>query len=199
MCTTTVAQRILDALQARISNESVFSVFDITTDARDGTDEQIRHKDVKRIVTNEFKTGQFPDDYDKEVIQLDMMDKPNVIVYYPDGKSASDHPKALKQSTIPTNIPVNSIPLKSSMGGNTKDGKEYICKVTAEGRVNIPKNILTQVSCSNGTYDILFNGKEIFYKTLNTDGRLRIAKSDLGDGDTFKVGVDIAMNVITIE
>jgi hypothetical protein len=203
MCTAIIAQEILDALQARVSNGSVFSAFDITTDARDGTDERINHKDVKRIVNREFGLGQFPG-YNKEVIQLDMMDNPNVIVYYPDGKSASDHPKALKQSAIPTNIPVSpsdssapSTP-KSFMGGNTKDGDEYICKVTAEGRVNIPENILRQVNAQGGTYDVWFQGK-VLYKKPNTDGRLRIAKSELDGGDKFRVRVIPANNTILIE
>jgi len=198
MCTATIAQNILDALQARINNSSVFSAFDVTTDVRDGMGERVSHKDVRRIVSREFGTGQFPGYYNKEVIQLDIMDKPNVGVYYPDGKSASDHPKALKQAVTPSSVPVSSGSSKSKMGGNTKDGHEYVCKATAEGRVNIPMTVLKQAHFQGGNYDIYFQGN-IIYKKPNTDGRLRIVKSELGGGDTFRISVDSPTSNILIE
>lgn len=197
MCTAIVAQKILDALQAKVINGDVFSAFDITTDARDGIDERVNHKDVRRIVACEFNKRLFAG-YNKEVIQLDIMDKPNVAVYYPDEKSASDHPKALKQSVIPSSIPVNSGSSNSRMGGNTKDGNIHVCKVTAENRVNIPMKILKQVDLQGGTYDIWFRGT-FLYKMPNTDGRLRISKSELNNGDKFRIWAASRTSTIVIE
>lgn len=193
-----IAQNILDALQARIDNGSIFSAFDITTDVRDGIGERVSHKDVRRIVSSEFGIGQFLGHYNKEIIHLDIMDKPNVAVYYPDGKSAYDHPKALKQDVVPVSVPVRSGSSKSKMGGNTKDGHEYVCKATAEGRVNIPKKVLKQAHSQGGSYDIYFQGN-IIYKRPNTDGHLRILKSELGGGDTFRISIDSPANNILIE
>lgn len=205
MCTAVVAQEILDSLQARIDNKSVFSAFDVTTDARDRTDDRISHRDVRNIVHNEFNTGQFPDDYNQDVIELDVPNNPQVIVYFPDGKSALDHPKALQPApiaTAPTGFAAtssqSSTPTKTRKGGKTKDGDSYVCKATSEGRISIPYELLVQVKTQGGSYDIAYYGKT-FYKKPNADGRVRIRTSELDNGTEFKIAVDTTYDTIVIE
>jgi hypothetical protein len=223
MCTMTVAQEILGALQARIANGSVFSAYDVTTDARDRTKENVSHREVRDIVHNEWITGQFPANYKMDVIELDVPNNPRVVVYFPDGKSASDHPKALKvdnsQAAPATDdneddggVPLSSfpgIPASSvsnwshptstlKLGGHTKVGDTYVCNVTAEGRVTIPKQLLSKIQPVGGTYDVSFMGRVLYYQP-NGDGRVRIAQSRLDDSSKFKVSVDVQKNLIMVE
>lgn len=217
MCTVTVAQYILDALMARIKNQSVFTAYDVTKDARDLTKDNVSHRDVRNIVHNEFMTGQFPSEYNQEPIELSVPNNPVAIVYFPDGKSAFDHPLALNPNSAPAPIPTKTTTVPASMGvsqgtstfpttktkkgGSVKDGDGYICELTSENRLNVPKSLLTQLHIdwqNGGTYDIIFSGK-LICKAANDDGRVRIAKSELGTGDKYRVSVDTTNNTIVVE
>ncbi len=194
MCTPVIAQVILDALSARLKNRSVFSAFDVTTDTRDGTTDRIDHSDVREIVRQEFGKGNFPDDYNQEAISLDIPGQSVAIVYFPDDKSALDHPRALQPTTpatssAPTASPQAAQSSSPKQGGNTKDGDDFICRVTAEGRINVPNALLKQVTTVHGgSYDVSIGSKTL-YITPNAEGRVRISKADLGSGDTFRVSV----------
>ena len=102
-----------------------------------------------------------------------------------------DHPKALQLAISIT--PLNSSQAISfssfKQGGSTKVGNDYICKVTAEGRINVPKALLKQVSAIGGTFDISIDG-EIIYKKPTVEGRVRISRRNLGDGDSFRISID---------
>ena len=199
MCTAVAAQCILDALNARIKNGSVFTAFDVTKDARDASPtERISHRDVRRIVHNEFSGGQFPDDYRQDTIELDAPNNPVAIVYYPDGKLPTDHPKAMQTPNQPA--PVQNAPVQNAAPNSnksSKDGDDYICKVTSEGRVNIPKELCQQVANVGGTIDVSFNGS-VLYKKMTADGRVRINNSDLGGADEYRVALDKQANTIVI-
>lgn len=204
MCTATVAQEILDALQARIDNGSVFTAFDVTTDVRDSTRDRIKHRDVRRIVHEEYQTGQFPDNYNRvDGVELDVPSSPLVIVYYPDGKSASDHPKALRATapqtaTVgPPSVSQTTAPV-TKQGGHIKDGDGFICTETAKGVINIPDAIVKGVTPSGGTYDIIIGGSTV-YKAPDGQGRLRISSSILGGGSKFKLTVNTNNNTIVVE
>lgn len=213
MCNATAlaAQAVLDVLSNAIKNGRVFTAFDITTDARDGTAEPIAHSDSREIVHNEFVTNEFPDNYNQGNVELEVAGHPTVIVYFPDGKSPEDHPKALNPvssafnaSPTPTigRIPSATIAPKASttkLGGKTKDGDSFICNVTCDGRVNVPKELYSQVSPDGGTFDVQFNGTIIYKKPIGKDDRLVLKKSDLKGGRKFRVGVDVAANSITVE
>lgn len=200
MCTAVIAQEILDALQARIDNKSVFTAFDVTTDARDKTTDHISHRDVRRIVHEEFDTGQFPDTYNREDF-LSLKNGQTAMCYYPDGKSAADHPEALQVAP-----PIGQVPpyvkqaqaASTKKGGSTKDGDAYICEETSKGVINIPKALVDEVGSVGGNYDIDINGTIVF-KAPDGQGRLRIASSKLGGGSKFRLKVDVANNTITVE
>ncbi len=206
MCTATVAQEILDALQSRLDNGSVFTAFDVTGDVRDkNPGDKIKHRDVRRIVHEEYQTGQFPDNYNRQDgVELDVPQSPLVIVYYPDGKTALDHPKAL-QSTAPQTATVAppsvsraATSTSSNKGGCVKDGNGFICSETSKGVINFPDAIVKAVTPSGGTYDIIIGGDTV-YKAPDGQGRLRISSSKLGGGDRFKLTVDTSNNTIVVE
>ena len=199
MCTATMAQRILNALQARLNNLSVFTAHDVTIDARDTTDENVRHSEVRNIVHNEFLTGQFPANYNREEF-LDLTNGHTAICYYPDGKSPYDHPMAMaapSQAPAPTTNVSTQVTASTRQGGNVKDGDGYICTVTKENRINVPKDITDKVSLNGGTIDINVVGQAMIYRTPNKDGRIRISSTELGGGSKFRLEVD--NNTIKIE
>jgi len=207
MCTATVAQEILNALQTRIDIGSVFTAFDVTSDVRDSNPgNKIKHRDVRRIVHEEYQTGQFPDNYNRvDGIELDVPQSPLVIVYYPDGKSGSDHPKALQPTPassgfapVPPSMRVQTGSITSKQGGSVKDGDGFICSETAKGVINIPDAIVKGVTPSGGTYDISVDG-DIIYKAPDGQGRLRISSSVLGGGSKFKLTVNTSNNTIVVE
>ena len=205
MCNATAlaAQAILDALSNAIKNGRVFTAFDITTDARDGTDERIDHTDSREIVHNEFTTGEFPDEYNRQE-QLELNNGQIAICYYPDGKVAEDHPAAAQHTatTSPSTSPVaalNTAAPTAKTGGKTKDGDGFIVNVTSEGRLNVPKELFSQVSADGGTFDVQFNGTILYKKPIGSEERLVLKKSELKGGSKFKVGVDVAANTITVE
>ncbi len=212
MCNATAlaAQAVLDALSNRLKNDSVFTAFDITTDARDGTHEHIAHLDSREIVHNEFDTGEFPDKYNKEEF-LALITGHVAICYYPDGKSAEDHPLAVQGSIAAAAPPIGRIPSAivaaktaqaaptTKQGGKTKDGDSFICNVTCDGRVNVPKELYSQVTADGGTFDVQFNGTIIYKKPIGAKDRLVLTKSDLNGGKRFRVGVNFGANTITLE
>ncbi len=209
MCKATAlaAQAILDALSNAIKNGKVFTAFDITTDARDGTDENIDHQDCREIVHNEYAIGEFPDEYNREEF-LALTNGQTAICYYPDGKSAEDHPLAVQGSTAISSpaagasvAPSTPIPSTTTakQGGKTKDGDGFICKVTCDGRINVPKDLYSQISADGGTFDVQFQGSILYKKPIGAHDRLVLKKSDLKGGTQFKVGVDVSANTITVE
>lgn len=201
--TVAASQRILDALAARIANGSVFTAYDVTTDARDGTDDRIDHPDVQGIVHNEWMTGQFPSEYNRDdQVTLDKApSQPLAIMYYPDSKNPQHHPLVSSSQVpsasgpmtghyqpSPTAVPASVI-TPPKKGGNVKiDDVTYECSVTAEGRINVPKSLLDQCDCIGGTYDVSV-GSNTIYKAKNSDGRVRIRASELGGGSKFRVSV----------
>ncbi len=205
--TPVVSQAILTALAARIANQDVFTAYDVTTDARDGTTDNVRHRDVRDIVANEFAVDQFPDDYNREAIELDVPGNPYAMVYFPDGKTAQDHPKAAQQIAQPQVAPpVAPIPpyvsqaqasSTTKQGGAVKDGDGFICSVTSKGVINIPHSIVSKVTPNGGSYDLQVGGS-LICKRPDGDGRLRISSSKLGGGSQFRLEVS-THNTITIE
>jgi len=204
--TAVAAQRILDALLARIKNGSIFTAYDVTIDARDGTDDNIRHSDTRNIVHQEFTTGEFPDEYNREEF-LELKNGHVAICYYPDGKSAFDHPEAVanqsvaqaqQSATAPAPIVATATTAPTTkLGGSVKDGGGYICSETKKGVINIPDAIVKAVTPNGGTYDIQIDGGGVIYKAPDGKGRLRIASSKLGGGSKFRL--EVVTNTITVE
>ena len=203
MITANASQVVLNMLMACIKNGRVFTAYDVTVDARDGTDERIDHEDVRNIVHNEFVTGEFPDEYNREEF-LELNNGSTAICYYPDSKAATDHPLAAQVqpsagfSTTSTTSPAQAVAApKTKQGGSVKDGSGFICSETSKGVINIPDEIVKAVTPNGGTYDIQIDGGGIIYKAPDGKGRLRIASSKLGGGSKFRL--EVVTNTITVE
>jgi hypothetical protein len=210
--TATASQHILTALLARIKNQSVFTAHDVKVDARDMTDENIRHDDVRSIVHNEYLTGEFPDEYNRDEF-LELKNGHHAVCYYPDGKTSGDHPMAMYPKAPPIgqapasitspvaalNHAVANAAPKAKQGGSVKDGNGFICSETSKGVINIPKDIVDKATKSGDTYDIAINGGTVVYKAPDGKGRLRIASSKLGGGDKFRLEVSAAGVIIIVQ
>lgn len=210
--TAEATQFVLNALAAMLEGKKVFTAHDVKVAARektntDGTNEKIYHDDVREIVHNEFNIGEFPDEYNKEEF-LALTNGHTAICYYPDGKTAEDHPMAVQGQSAaaqPTSSPISSLidnattaAPKPKQGGSVKDGNGFICSETSKGVINIPGEIVKDMTLTGGTYDIQINaGGEMIYKAPDGKGRLRIASSKLGTGSKFRL--EIIANTITVE
>ena len=199
MCTATVAQVILDSLNKMTSAGKVFTAYDVTVEARKQTRDNIRHNDVRKIVGQEFGTNQMPANYLREQTLLETDAGPQlVLVYFPDDKDESDHPKAIKDEEEDNIfLTPSSVVFQAH---KAIDDSEIIVEPTKEGRINIPKKIIDKVIPDNGFYDIVFLGK-IIHRCKNQDGRMRIHRHWIGNGvgTKFKVVYISGTNSIGIE
>lgn len=192
MCNVLIANTIVEVLDENIQNGEVFTAFDITSSARAKTDDNVRHDDVRNIVNNEFVSQQMAG-YDRELCVLDLSDSPSAFVYFPDTKSASDHPLVSGSGVILSNTSVNTV----STPVISLDDDEY--KTTKEGRVQIPRKLLSQVTPNAGTYDLIINGS---YRGATPDARgdIRIGLRQFGIKDSkVKLTVDTTNNSINID
>ena len=205
-------QHILNVLSAKLEKEEVFTAFDVTTATRSMSSENIDHSDVREIVHNEFNTGEFPVNYNQGPIELTVINNPVAIVYYTDGSRPTDHPLARQHTgtNSPSTSPVAALgitapssaapnPKRTKLGGKAKDGDGFICNVTCDGRVNIPKEIYAQVRPDGGVFDVQISGSIRYKKPIGVDDRLVLTKSDLAGGQKFRVDVDVAANTINVE
>ena len=216
MCTATAAQVILDTLAQMTKDGKIFTAYDVTVEARKQTRENIRHNDVRRIVSQEFLTNQFPANYLREMELLET-DNGNqeVNVFFPDDKSSSDHPKAVTKisnsSPVPSvpvsnHAPVSSHSCSCSVASPNNNSIFFVdCESTKEGRINVPKGIVDLATPSNGLYDIdlvkyIASGR-LVRQMPNKDGRLRINKKLVGNGlgTKFRVSYIANANIICIE
>ena len=181
MCTMTEATIILETLADKILARDVFTVFDVTTEARKETDENIRHSDVRRIVNEEFGKGNLGD-YDRDLCNLELDNNPLANVFYPSGKLASEHSLVSVDDSDDDNV-VNA------------DGSQT---VTAEGRINVPKKLLDKVSSVAGSFDFMVNGT-IVPRRPNADGRIRFSVEKLNLGDKVTLSADLDNNTIVID
>lgn len=99
---TTVPQEVADVLTEHVNSGKTFTAYDITTEARKRTNQNVRHRDVRDYVHTEFQTTLFGGNYSQTPIMLNVPGNPQAICYHPDGTDANDHPKALKPSQMGT-------------------------------------------------------------------------------------------------
>jgi hypothetical protein len=208
MCNVLVANTIVELLEQKVLNGEVFTAFDVTSAARATTDDNVRHNDVRNIVNNEFITSQMAG-YERELCTLDLSGSPQAFVYFPDTKSASDHPLVSADSVDLTDdsdddtdshdsfarIPTTS---DTSTDNDVVLGDDEV-KTTKEGRVQIPRNLTSQVTPNGGTIDVLVNGT---LKCASKDARgdVRICLKQFGISDSkVKVTVDTTNNTINVE
>jgi len=209
MCDVTVAKTIVEVLDEAVKNQEVFTAYDITIKARKLSDDTIFHsgntifhKDVKNIVVNKFVTQQMPG-YNRELCKINKLGKPEALVYYPDGKSVSDHSLVLS-APILDNAVTPDDDLDDDFDDDDFDDEEIVVSkdvynLTAEGRVNIPKTLLDKVAPSAGGYDVLVSGT-LRSIAPNKDSRVRVSLKNMGiSSSKVRMTVDTSNNTINIE
>lgn len=190
-CNSTVANTILEMIAELCKNLEVFTAYDVTLAARKVTSDNVVHNDVRVIIENEFVTQQMVG-YDRQLCVLNISSQPQANVYFPDTKSVNDHPL------------VTVTPVTPGTGGSSPatvhvDLADDEVKTTKEGRVQIPRKLLTQVTSSAGSYDICIGG-ETKYAQADARGDVRVCLGQFGITDAkVRVTVDTTNNTVNIE
>lgn len=177
MSTSVAASVVEEVIALFVSEDRVFSAFDVTKEIRKSG--IVRHYDVKGIVHGLYMAGQLGNNlYSRELVVFDLgTDDADVFVYFPHTKSAYDHPLA-KKDTV--QVAVDS--------DDDDDGVTII--VTDEHRIQIPQDVLKQVTPDQATgYDLSCNGNTISRKA-EADGRVRITETSFPAGAKLSVTVD---------
>lgn len=198
MCGTMLATKIIEAMDDMVLSGNVFTAFDITEAARAMTSDNVVHDDVRNIVSDAFNAGDMngkgPDDYSRESRMLDLLSHcPVAVVYFPDTKSASDH--AL--------ISVQAAPVASSVSTPVSTAPVVVLgddeyKTAKDGRIQITRKLIAQVTPVAGTYDVLVNGT-LSPAKLDDRGGLRVGLRQFGIRDSkVKVTVDTTNNTINV-
>jgi hypothetical protein len=194
-----VAQLIIEVLEQMALDAKVFTAWNVTEAARlienqKANPEQILHNDVRGIVENEFVTSQLAS-YDRELCSLNLSGNPEAFVYFPAGKSASDH-VLVDDNAVSTSV---SQPISQPVSQPVVDLDDDEYKTRKDGRIQIPVKLYTQVTPNAGSYDVLINGS---LKCASTNARdeMRIGLRQFGIKDSkVKVTVDVTANTIVIE
>ena len=195
------ASLILEVLAQKLLDGEVFTAWEVTEAVRALTTERISHADVRNIVNSEFNAQQMGT-VNRQLCTLNDGRNSEAFVYYPNGMSADDH---LLVGSNPVSSPV-SVNLDNTDSGShpcvadattTDSGSDADSNITAEGRINIPKSLLGDVTPTGGSYDISFNGT-LYCKIPNKDGRVRISINAIGFVGT-KAKFSIDKNTIIIE
>jgi len=193
MCSVAIQSCIQEILDQKVRDGEAFTAFDITQAARQCTDENVRHSEVRGIVQNSFESDEIPG-YIRELCSLNLPGNPQAFVYFNIMKSAADHPLV---GSVPAPDDSDDDGEDDSDGDSLQDGEVI---ATAEGRVNIPTSILSQVSTNAGSYDMLISGT-LKCVTPNKDGRVRICLKPVGITDKkvkIVVGSNNTINIETV-
>ena len=170
MCSVLVMNVIEGVLNDMIQDRKVFTAFDVTTEARNISTNNVSHRDVKKVVVNSFMTGQMVG-YDRELRTLNTKKSPQAFVYFPVEKLVTDYPLVESDEASVDDDEENE------EVENTDD--KNVVKMTKEGRVNIPKRILDQVQSVGDSYDFMANGK-LMCRKLTKEGTIRFSLAKLG-------------------
>ena len=198
MCNLAVANLSVEVLEQMILDRKIFTAFDVTEAIRTAVkenqmNESILHRDTRNIVNNEFITQQMAG-YDRELCTLNVPGSPQALVYFPDTKQASDHPKVSGGSIT---SPAPAVSIGDASGVDLGDD-EY--KTTKEGRVQIPRKLVLQVTPSAGSYDIIIDGSTTIYRNVDARGDIRVGLKQYGiKDDKVRIKVDTSNNTINIE
>jgi hypothetical protein len=181
-----VRDKIIEILGQKVTNQDVFTIFDLTKEVRANTTEKVFHKDVRDVAVQEFLAGGMPT-YNRDSYVLNTQDSPVAMVYYPNGKDGSEHPLVKVEDNN-----------DGGDGGSDDEEDEAVVSITAEGRINIPKKFLDKVNAVGGSYDCIFGGT-IYPKSPNKDGRVRLSNKDIFiSGNKVKISVDTNKNTINL-
>lgn len=210
---TTVPQEVSDVLVEHVNGGKIFTAYDITTEARKRTNQNVRHREVRDYVHAEYQTTFFGGNYTQTPIMLNVPGNPQAICYHPDGTDANDHPKALKPSQMGTPADVDGgtdsdddteddgtasahAPIAPAIGPRPshlsapKDnslGKQsdgsFVVKMNRGNELVIPMPLLKRVQVQNGSYDIVIGG-DLTPKAPEQDGRVRLSSGVLQKAGT---------------
>jgi len=184
-----VANSIVEVIEQKVSDGEVFTAFEITMAVRKAVTENVRHKEVRGVVGNEFSTGEM-ENYSRELCTLHIGSKPEAFVYFPDSKAASDHP-LVDSSTVST-------PDDDDDSTDDSNSDPDVVSQTKEGRINIPKTKLDKIRPTGGSYDFMISG-QLECRSANSDGRIRFRMSEIGIGTKCRIEVDSSNNSISLE
>ena len=177
MCNTMVKTIIDDVLNQMILDKEVFTANDVTLAVRKLTINDVPYEDVKNIIINKFVTGQMMD-YNRDY-KFEGMDF--VAVYCPEESS-----NTVEETTTEVTPVENTVSIDSGV----------VVKLTKDGRVNIPRELLKQISMVDGSYNIYICGTHK-YVSPNNNGCIRFGLRSFGiKGD--KVSLVVNSNSITI-
>jgi hypothetical protein len=204
MCNVSVPQEVNDVVVEFIQQGKVFTAYDVTVEARKRTTRNVRHSDVRQMVAgiiNNDPAGAAL--YFMTTITLDIPGKgnPQAVVHYPMGVDPQSHPMAVKTSapvTVDNGSPADAAPVDDGGDAAPFDGDEVV-EVTVEGRLNIPKKILSSVNTVGNSYDISFLGN-VVSRIPDKDGRVRLGKKIVGKNpsDKYKVEFDENLNCVMV-
>jgi len=198
-----VAQTIIEVLEQMALDGKVFTAYDVTIAARlvenvKASPENVMHDDVRGIVGNEFVTQQLAA-YDREFCILDVNGNPEAFVYFPVGKSASDHPLVSNSAPAVSSVSTVSTPVSVPISTPVVDLDDDEVATTKEGRVQIPRKLTSQVTPNGGSFDVLINGTlKCASKDARGDVRVCLRQFNITDSKV-KVTVDTANNTINVE
>jgi hypothetical protein len=190
MCSILVSNAISDALAEFVQDQKMFTAFEVTKRVREQISDTVLHREVRQEVHNGFDF--LSHGYQRTPVLLIVAGNPQVFVYHPVGTDATDHPQALKDTTLDTDA--DDTDSSSSVQASLPDG---VYSTTKEKRLTIPKKILQQVDPVGGSFDVMVNGDLLCLKK-NADGRIRVAAGRLGGGSNFKITVGDTDNTIHV-
>ncbi|RLG43544.1 MAG: hypothetical protein DRN81_06350 [Thermoproteota archaeon] len=185
MCDVATANLILEMLDEKVKGLDMFTAFDVTTAVR--LKDDVYHSEVRDFVNTAFLTGQMAG-YNRELITLSLPNKPQALVYFPDGELASNYHLAIDNTVSDPD---------DEDDDNTVSSDPEVFNLTAEGRINIPDNLISQITPTGGTYDILIQG-DLKCVPANKDGRVRIGLKRFGFDKTARATVNSTNNTIVL-
>lgn len=193
MCDVTVVvdsryeTAISGAIDALCAEHLSFTGYDVTRTARKAVGEfMARHRTLKSVVRRAFQEGNFPDEYDRTLIDVAGSD---TFIYHPD----TEDPYQYDAQSLFSDISKGDDP--DDVQDNVALDGDKVYKTNSECRLSIPQRLLKQMNLSSG--DIIYLQKDVDKKILkvtgipltagceelniNSDGRVRISNTILVD------------------
>ena len=199
MNTTLSPEIVTNILSQMILDKKVFEAYDVTLAVRKLTTTNILNSDVEDIIRDKFVTGQM-EGYGRD---YKFIGNDYVTIYCPEGKSAKDH-SSESSNTVSEVVPIveNTAPIvEDTVTPIVEDtpitiDSGVVVKLTKDGRVNIPKELLKQITMVDDSYDIYVCDTHKCV-TPNTNGCIRFGLRSFGiTGD--KVSLVANTNSIAI-
>jgi len=198
---TSDVQEVID----KFTNEDkVFSAYDVTKEVNKNGP-VARHYKIKSLVHGIFQAGEMNgDNYNRELITLDVgNDDADAFVYYPNSKTAYDHPLAKSQTVtaVDNGDGVPTLDLDDldddTDDEDEDDDSEIVATVTVtnENRIQIPRKVLKGLYTNDSSYHISCGGK-LYVKSAEADGRIRI--TDTSYLPKTRVNIAIQHNTVIV-